>query len=177
MSTDRTHGYAEAVVALATGEDALEVVEDELLTVSRAIDGNEELRRKLTDIHLPVGRRLGFVDSDVLEVAHPATRAALAMLIAAERIGEVSAIADAIAQRSAATRDEELAEVFVAVPLDAARTATLKEALERSLGRKLDLKVYVDESVLGGVRVRIGDTVIDGTLARRLSDLRTRVGA
>lgn len=176
MSTDRTQGYVQAIVALAQGEDALETVEDELRTVARAVDGADQLRQRLTDIHLPLGRRLAFVDGEVLAAAHPATRAALAMLIAAGRIGEVTQIADAVAAHSAGVRDRELAEVYVAVPLDEARTAALRAALERATGKQLDLKVYVDETVVGGVRARIGDTVIDGSLARRLTDLRMRVG-
>lgn len=176
MTNERTSGYAEAVVALATAEDALDAVESELLTVARAVDANEELRRQLTDIHLPVGRRLTFVESEVLEAAHPATRAALSMIISADRVRDLTGIAEQVSERAAATRDEELAEVYVAVPLDDERKRSLKEALERATGRKLELKVYVDESVVGGVRATIGDTVIDGSLANRLSDLKTRVG-
>lgn len=176
MSSDRTLRYAEAIVTLARGEDALDVVEDELLEVARAVDGNEELRQRLTDIHLPVARRLTFVESDALSAAHPATRTALAMIIAADRVGDLAAIAQEVAQRAAAAREEELAEAFVAVPLDDTRKAALKDALERATGRKLDLKVIVDPSVVGGVRARIGDTVIDGSVLRRLTTLRTRVG-
>lgn len=176
MTNERTNGYAEAVVALATAEDALDAVESELLTVARAVDANEDLRRQLTDIHLPVGRRLTFVESEVLTAAHPATRAALATIIAADRVRDLTAIAEKVTERAAALRDEELAEVYVAVPIDDQRKRALKEALERATGRKLELKVYVDESVVGGVRAKIGDTVIDGSLANRLSDLRTRVG-
>lgn len=175
MTSERTNGYAEAVVALATAEDALDAVEDELLTVARAVESNEDLRRQLTDLHLPVGRRLTFVESEVLTAAHPATRSALAMVIAADRVRELTDIAELVSERAARARDEELAEVYVAVPLDDARRAALKQALERATGRTLDLKVYVDESVVGGVRAKIGDTVIDGSLASRLSDLRTRV--
>lgn len=176
MTTERTRRYAEAIVALATAEDALEAVEDELLTVARAIDRNDELREQLTDIHLPVSQKLRFVESDVLQAAHPATRSALAMVISAERAGEIATIADEVARRAAAAREEELAEVYVAVPLDESRQQALREALERATGKKLDLKVYVDDSVVGGVRAKIGDTVIDGSLARRLTDLRARVG-
>lgn len=176
MTNERTSGYAQAVVELATAEDALDAVESELLTVARAVDANEDLRRQLTDIHLPVGRRLTFVESEALSAAHPATRAALAMVVAADRVRDLTAIAQEVSERAAAARDEELAEVYVAVPLDEERKRSLKDALERATGRKLELKVYVDESVVGGVRATIGDTVIDGSLANRLSDLKTRVG-
>jgi F-type H+-transporting ATPase subunit delta len=174
MTTEGTSAYAQAVVALARGEDALDTVEDELLSIARTVEDNDELRRRLTDAQLPVANRLTFVESAALRAAHPATRTALAMIIAAERAGELAQIAEAVATTAAARRDEVLAEVRVAVPLDEPRKLALKQALERATGKKLDLKVYVDESVVGGVRARIGDTVIDGSLARRLEDLRTR---
>ena len=174
--TDRTQSYARAVVELATGEGALETIEDELLAVARAVDSHEELRQRLTDIHLPLEQRLKFVESQALQAAHPATRAALAMLIAADRAGDLTAIAEQVAERAAAAREEELAEVFVAVPLDDAQQRALKEALERATGKRLDVKVHVDETVVGGVKAKIGDTVIDGSLARRIEQLRTRVG-
>jgi F-type H+-transporting ATPase subunit delta len=175
MTTDRTHHYAQAVVALAEAEDALGAVEDELLAVARAVDGNDELRRHLTDQHLPVGQRLTFAESSALTAAHPATRAALALLIAAERVGDISAIAEQVATEGAARRDAEVAEVHVAAPIDDAKRAALKAALERATGKRLDLKVFVDPSVVGGVRAKIGDTVIDGSVAKRLDDLRGRV--
>lgn len=174
--TDRTQSYARAIVELASGEGALETLEDELLVVARAVDSHEELRQRLTDIHLPVAQRLAFVESQALEAAHPTTRAVLAMLIAANRAGDLSAIASEVAERAAASREEELAEVFVAVPLDDSQQRALKEALERATGKRLDVKVYVDESVVGGVRAKIGDTVIDGSLARRIERMRTQVG-
>jgi F-type H+-transporting ATPase subunit delta len=172
--TTSTSAYAQAVVALARGEGALDTVEDELLTVARTVEGNDELRQRLTDAQLPVANRLAFVESAALRAAHPATRSALAMIIAADRARELDAIAHAVASEAARARDEELAEVRVAVALDEPRKQALKQALERATGKKLDLKVYVDESVVGGVRAQIGDTVIDGSLARRLEDLKTR---
>lgn len=172
--TPSTSAYAQAVVALARGEDALDTVEDELLTIARTVEGNDELRQRLTDAQLPVANRLAFVESAALQAAHPATRSALAMIIAADRGRELGDIAHAVATEAAAARNEELAEVYVAVPLDEPRKLALKQALERATGKQLDLKVYVDESVVGGVRAQIGDTVIDGSLARRLDDLKTR---
>ena len=48
-------------------------------------------------------------------------------------------------------------------------------ALARVVGGEVDLKVIVDPSVVGGVVVRIGDTVIDGSLARRLTEVRSQL--
>ncbi|MBW3658470.1 MAG: ATP synthase F1 subunit delta [Actinobacteria bacterium] len=173
--SERTQAYAQAIVALANGEGALDSVEDELLQIARVVDANNDLREKLVDIHLPIGQRLAFVESQALQAAHPATKAALAMVITAGRAGDLDAIATDVSRHAAEGRDRELAEVYVAAPIDDRRREQLREALERATGKKLDLKVFVDESVVGGVRAKVGDTVIDGSLARRLNEVRTRI--
>jgi F-type H+-transporting ATPase subunit delta len=146
------------------------------LTLARAVDGNEELRRQLTNQHLPVGNRLRFAESEALQAAHPVTKAAVAMIIAGEHAGALAALADAVARQAATAREAEYAEVFVATPLNEKQTAALTKALERATGKTLNVQVFVDESVIGGVRAKIGDTVIDGSVARRLTDLRARLG-
>jgi F-type H+-transporting ATPase subunit delta len=79
------------------------------------------------------------------------------------------------AEAAASARDRELAEVYVAVELDETTREQLQQALERATGKSLEVKVFVDPSVVGGVRARIGDTVIDGSIAKRLDDVRTRI--
>lgn len=173
--TERTTGYAEAIVAMAEAEGSLDAVETELLTIARTVDDNNDLRERLTDIHLPLARRLAFVETEVLTAAHPATRAALAMVIAANRANDLAAIAEDVARQAAEARDRELAEVTVAVPIDDPTRNQLLAALERATGKQLEMKVFVDDSIVGGVRAKVGDTVIDGSLARRLDEVRTRV--
>lgn len=174
-STSRTAAYADAVVAMATGDDVVDLVETELMTVARAVETNRELRDRLIDTLVPVSQRLKFVESEALTAAHPTTRAALAMVIAGDRAGDLMDIAQAVSTKAAARRDRELAEVHVAAPLDDARREELTRALERATGKTLEVKVFVDPSIVGGVRARIGDTVIDGSIARRLEDVRTRI--
>lgn len=170
-----TERYADAVVALARAQDALETVEEELLTITRALEDNAGLRERLDDDTVPVGRRLGLVESGALTAAHPATRSVLAALITAGQTAELQQIATGVAERAAAERDRELAEVHVAVPLDDERRRRLRRALERATGKQLELQVIVDEDVVGGVRAKIGDTVIDGSVARRLQRAHARV--
>lgn len=174
MNEDHVSAYATAALAIAEGEGATEAVERELRAVARAIDGSTELRTALTDQQLPLGRRLAAVEDDLLAAAHPATRTVLAMVLAAERAGELSAIVARMTDLVATGR--VTAEVASAVPLDAQRRAALTAALERATGHELDVRFVVDESVVGGVRATVGDTVIDGSLLKRMSELRTRIG-
>ena len=62
-----------------------------------------------------------------------------------------------------------------AVPLDAAQQERLAAALSQATGKQVEVKVIVDENVLGGIVARIGDTVIDGTVRRRLAQLKERI--
>ncbi|MFP4310625.1 MAG: ATP synthase F1 subunit delta [Nitriliruptoraceae bacterium] len=174
MNHDQIRAYARAALAVAEAEGATDVVERELDAVARALDGSEQLRSTLTDQQLPLARRLSVVDGDLLANAHPATRTTLAMLLAAERAGELGAVVAAM--RELADTGRVIAEVTVAVELDEARRTALVAALERATGRELDVRFVVDPEVVGGVRATVGDTVLDGSLLRRISELRTRVG-
>lgn len=65
------------------------------------------------------------------------------------------------------------ARVTVSRPYDAAATALLTEALTKALGKTVVPHVTVDERIIGGVVVRVGDRVMDGSIKRRISKLRT----
>jgi len=68
-----------------------------------------------------------------------------------------------------------MAEVRSAVPLDDATVERLAAALGKATGRQVEVKVIVDESVIGGIVARIGDVVIDGSLAHSMEELRHTV--
>lgn len=174
--SDRIASYAEGIVAMARGEDQLDAVTDELRQLATAVETNAELREALTDSTAPVGQRLRLLESRVLSSASTATRAAVAALVAAGRADDISEIATDVARQVASANDRELAEVTVAQPLDDQRRDALRRALEAATGKQLEMQVVVDESVLGGVRAIVGDTVFDGSVARRLDEIRTRVG-
>jgi len=175
MSTGTAHAYAEAIHSIAVAEDALDVVEAELVSIADAVTADPSVVQKLSDRQLPVEQRMRLVDGGVLGTAHVATRAAIAMLIGAERIGYLRDVATALSERSATDVGRTYAEVQVAQALDEAQTAALQAALERATGAELTMRVVIDPSVIGGVRARVGDTVIDGSVARRLTQLRTRM--
>lgn len=166
-------GYAEAIFTVAKAEGALDRVEDELYRFARAFEDNADLGRQLSDPAIDLPTRLSIV-SDLLDGrAHPQTVAAVMYVTQAERVRQLPAIADAVVARAAATRRRVVAEVRSAIPLDDQQTQRLAAGLEKSTGREVELKVVVDPDVVGGLIVRLGDTVIDGTVARRLDEMRT----
>ena len=173
-ATDSTvEGYAEAIFTVAKAEGALDRVEDELYRFARAFEDNADLGRQLSDQAVDIGTRLAIIDDLLGRKAHPQTVSAVMYVVQAERARQLPAIADAVVARASAVRRRAVAEVRSAIPLDDQQVQRLAAGLEKSTGREVDVKVVVDPDVLGGLIVRLGDTVIDGTVARRLAEMRT----
>jgi F-type H+-transporting ATPase subunit delta len=174
MAQDATvDAYASAIYAVARSEGAIDAVENQLYQFARSMESNADLGRRLGDESIDLATRLSIVNELLGGRAHPATVSAVTYVVQSGRTRQLPAIADAVVERAAAIRRRAVAEVRSAVPLDDDRRQRLASALEQSTGREVELKVTVDPDVVGGLVVRMGDTVIDGTVARRLDELRT----
>ena len=173
MTDERSHAYAEALLAVARSEGALGDVSDELFRFARALESSDELRDALTDPHLPAGRRQQIVEDLLGGRAHPITTTLASMVVGAGRARDLPAIIDELVALSAAESNKEVAEVRSAVALSDDQQQRLAAALEAATGKKVELKVVVDPTVLGGIVAQVGDTVIDGSVRSRLQQLQT----
>ncbi len=172
MADTRVDGYAGALFSVAEAEGDLATVEDELFRFAQALRANDDLRATLTDGGVPAGRRQQVVE-DLLDGRASATTSALvSMVVAAGRAAELPAIVDAMVQLSAASRNRAVATVRSAVDLTDDQRSRLEEAINTATGREVEVKVVIDQSVMGGVVTEIGDDIIDGSVRRRLNQLR-----
>ena len=173
MTDGRSHAYAGALLAVARSEGSLAEVEDELFRFARVLETNDELRTTLTDATLPVSRRQQIVEDLLGGQANPLTTALLSMVVGAGRARDLTSIIDELVKLSAAEGNKELAEVRSAIELTDDQKQRLTAALEVATGKKVELKVIIDPSVLGGLVAQVGDTVIDGSVKTRLQQLQT----
>ncbi len=95
--------------------------------------------------------------------------------MASGRGHDLPAIVDRFVDLAAQTRERTVAEVRSAVALDDVQQQRIAEALSRATGKQVEVKVIVDESVLGGIVATVGDTVIDGTVRHRLDQLKEQI--
>lgn len=172
---DRVEAYARAFFEIARAERRVEAIEDDLFRFSRAFDANDELRMALSDRTVPAERRVAVIEDLMGGTALPTSVGLVAMVVGADRAGELPAIVDRFLELSASARQHDVAEVRSAVPLDDQLRERLARALSEAVGKEVEVKVVVDPSVLGGVFARIGETVIDGTIRRRLEELKERI--
>ncbi len=168
----RIDDYAEAVRAIGRAEGETARVEADLHAFSNAVAGSAQLQDSLTDASIPPARRQQIVE-DVLDgKAGRASVAAISMIVGAGRAGDLGEIARALSSLLAGERGAAFAEVRSAVPLSDDQQRRLAAALSQSVGREVSLRVTIDPSVVGGLITQIDDTVIDGSLRRRLSQMR-----
>lgn len=175
MTKELARGYAQALFQVARAEEALEQVEDELFRFARTVERETKLREALTDIALPPEHRARMVGELLGPKASPHTTNIVSFLVQQGRARELPQIIDSLVELAAREREKAIAEVRAAVPLDADRRERLRAAISRATGKQVELKVLVDPSVIGGLLVRVGDQVFDGTVRRRLQTARERL--
>ena len=172
MAEQRITDYAEAMLAVAKAEGRLGEVEDELFRIARVLEGSDELRNALTDPHIPASRRQQIVEDLLGDKASSVTTALVSLVVGTGRGRELPAIIDSLVAMSAKEVNKEVAEVRSAIELTDDQKQRLAAALSNRLGLEVEVKVIVDPTVLGGVIAQVGDTVIDGSVRTRLTQLR-----
>ncbi|MBM3661349.1 MAG: ATP synthase F1 subunit delta [Actinobacteria bacterium] len=172
MTDNRATAYANAALAIASAEGAVDQVTDELFRFAQVLRTNDDLRHTLSDPHLPVDRRSQIAEDLLDGNATMTTVSFISLLVSAGRIGELSDIAEELTERTASAAGETVAEVRSAVALSDAQIADLERALSARTNRTVTVRNIVDESVIGGIVTRIGDSVLDGTVRTRLNQLR-----
>lgn len=166
---------AEAEVASAERAGRLDAVEDELFRAGRIVAGSPELRAALADRSAPLERRVALVEDLFGERTAPETGRLIRQAVAAPRGRTFDRILTDYGQVAADRRARLVATVTATVPLTEEQRSRLGAVLARIYGHQVHLNVEIDADVVGGIRVEIGDEVIDGTVLSRLDDARRRL--
>jgi F-type H+-transporting ATPase subunit delta len=161
-----------AVFLVAEADGKLDEVEDELFRFARTLHREPELRAVLTDRALDGERKRALLDGLLEGKAQDATRRVIAALVLAPRGRTLEDGLETYARLASDVRSRTLATVTSAVSLDEAQRSRLAASLSAQLGREVALQVEVDPKVVGGVVVRVGDEVIDGSTRHRLAEAR-----
>ena len=172
MSDEKIQGYARAILAVASAESNGAQIEDEIYRFSQVLQSSEELKSTLSDASIPSARRQQIVEDLLDGQATQTTVALVSMIVAAGMGSDIKAIADRVIGLGAESRDKAVAEVYSVVDLSSDQQQRLAAALKSATGKDVEMKIIIDESVMGGLLVQIEDEVIEGTVRTRLKQLR-----
>lgn len=163
--------YAQAILKTAL-EDWLAGLQQ----VQRALHRQPDLLPKLDDPGTSPSAKEALLGQVLPRNARPEVRNFVRLLV---RENDLKLLDDILVELEGVLEEVgaavRTAEVTTAVPLSPEDRAALEAQLVKRFGNNLVFEYTVDPSVIGGVRVRVGDRVIDGTVAGRLNAMRERL--
>ena len=167
--------YAQAIFELADQHEQLEPWDQELRLAADVL-GDEEFGLFLRHAEVPLERKIAAID-EVLSETHPMVRNLVALLV---NRGGVDAMRD-VQEAYTNLLDERLGrqrvEVTAAVELEQAELDRITDLVGRMVGKEVVVTASVDESILGGLIIQIGDQLLDGSASSALERLRQTVRA
>jgi len=168
------HRYAVALMAVAEEQHVVDRVASDLELVGSVIRGSREVQLFIASPVIFVGRKKSVFRALFGTRVGRETLAFLELLVTKRR----EALIANIAEQFATLRDEKYgivnADVTSAVELDPPQGQELKEHLERFTKKKVRVRFSLDRSIIGGLLVRIGDTVLDVSVKHQMEQLRQR---
>jgi F-type H+-transporting ATPase subunit delta len=163
----------DAVFRAAEKDGDLDRIEDELFRLERILQSHGETVSLLDEQSTDADRRVKLLDALVGEKVSPLTIALLRNAVRSTRKRSVLLALDDLLERAVAWQERSVARVVSAAPLTDEQSERVARALSELYGRPIVARTAVDPAVKGGLLVRVGDDVIDGSVVARIAAVRS----
>lgn len=167
----------DALFAAAERDGELAAVEDELFRFERILNGASQLTTLLDEAPIESARRLELLDDVLGDKVHPITKALLEHAIRSQRKRSIALAIDDLLEEAAARQAHSMARVISAIELTPEQLDRLATALSELYRRPITVRTAVDPSVRGGLVIRVGEEIIDGSVAAHLLAVRSALAA
>ncbi|WP_435166612.1 F0F1 ATP synthase subunit delta [Falsirhodobacter sp. 1013] len=172
ISTGIATRYATAVFELAKDANSIPALESDLDTLDSALDDSADLRDLISSpVYTRAEQQSGIRAVGQAMGLSGLTVNSLAVMASKRRLFVLPRMIVALRTMISEDRGEVLAEVTSAQPLSPDQAAKLSETLKAKAGKDVKLKTAVDESLIGGLVVKLGSTMIDTSIRSKLSAL------
>lgn len=168
MSSAVGKRYARALFEVASERGKIDQVEADLGAVVQAVEQNADLSKILLHPHIAAGAKKTLVDDLFKSHISEETHNFLTVLIESGREAQLAQIQQAFVKLANEARGIADAIVTSAKPLSAEEQAELAEKFGQRLNKKLRVQSVVDPSILGGIVIKIGDRLYDGSIKTKL---------
>jgi F-type H+-transporting ATPase subunit delta len=168
--------YAEAAFELATRDESLDQYA-EGLDLAASTAGQGDALDVLRNPARPLRQRVDLVNALLANRVPEPVLKLVGLLVERGRIDRLGDVATEYRRMLDRQRGVVQAVAKTALPLTPGETSALQEKVATMTGRTVNLKVEVDESLIGGITVRVGDTLYDASVRGRLERLRERLVA
>ncbi|NHK28439.1 F0F1 ATP synthase subunit delta [Parvularcula flava] len=163
--------YASAFFDLAQEEGKLDALESDLTAIGKAIEESDELKSLIASPVYSRAEKESAITA-ILANADPLTRNLAALMAGNGRLFALPGVIVAFRQLAAEARGEVSAEAVSAVKLSDDQQKRLRAEIEASIGKAVNLQTRVDETLLGGLIVKVGSKMVDSSLRTKLTRLK-----
>jgi F-type H+-transporting ATPase subunit delta len=161
--------YARALFELANDKNMLDQVEAELTSINEAIDSSLDFQQFLTHPQIDAAVKKEKLNAIFAESVSESVLSFLFILVERRREGIISSVLQDYVSLANEARGISEATVTSAYTLGEEELGQVAEDFGKKIGKKLRVKNVVDPTILGGVVIRIGDRLYDGSIAGQLS--------
>lgn len=172
---NKAQSYAASLIELARAEESLDVVDKDLKLATSTFLGHLDLKKSLMDKSLPASKKEVIVEEIFGDQLSRLTRNFLQLLVGMDQIGLLPDVADEFTKNLEAVENKAVAEVTTAIPLEPEFSARLTKQLSEMTGREVTIRAVVDPAIVGGIVVRVGGKLLDGSIRNQLGRLRDKM--
>lgn len=167
--------YARAVFELAQESNTLDSVHGDLAGLAGLIAANADLESFFTNPVIPTEKVVAVLETLLKPRVDALTYRFLLFLDSRDRLALIAEICDAFETMYLDHQGIEPIHITAAAPLTEQQVAGIVAAMKATLGKQPQATVSVDDRLIGGFRVRAGDTIYDHSIATQLDSLRKRI--
>ncbi len=158
----------------ASGLTGLESLENDLFAFNQAVQSSHEVQRALSEPQASPAAKVTLADRLVPGASEEA-KVLIGQAVTAPRGLKVTSLVRRFAELAAKRQQRWIATVNVTRPLSEAQTSRLQAGLNALYGRDLKINMNVDPALIGGIRIQVGDEVVDASVAGRLGQLQRQL--
>ncbi len=167
--------YAEAFFSIAQDNNKIDEYQQELEKIVQAIKELDSLKEYLDHLLIPAKDKKEIISQIFAASISSVTLNFLLMVIDKKREAYIELIVEEYQDLADESRNIAKAQLISAHEVSEQEVKSLAEKLSASTGKTVQLKQSVDPALIGGVKIRIGDQIIDGTVAKKLEMLRLQL--
>lgn len=158
----------------ASGISGLEALENDLFSLNQAVDSSHEVQRALSEPQASQAAKVALAEKLVPSASEEA-KVLIGQAVSQPRGLKATKLVSRFAELAAKRQQRWIATVSVTRPLTETQTSRLQAGLNALYGRELKINMNVDPALIGGLRIQIGDEVVDASVLARLGQLQRQI--
>lgn len=163
--------YAKAILDLAVDNKATDAVEKDMRSVMQTIYDNKELRDMLASPVVKGDVKKNALTS-IFKGSHSISEGLISILVDNKRVSLLGDVAEKFIILNEQLKGQDVAVVTTAVPLTSVLEKKILEKVKNITGNKVTIENNIDESIVGGFVLRVGDLQFDASVANKLNSLK-----